>query len=428
MALQGYCSSSNSANATYRLAVDKAITKKGYYAKTLSEYAQKYEMYVIFGASEKIPATENPEALDQAYNSAFCCSPDGSIVSYQKIQPVEGSWCMRGKTPVIVNTEFGGIGLSICKDTYSYPELERYYAAKGCIYIANPTATSRGGAARWSWYYSRRLESIVDRDKMVVISADLCGTQNDVDGNQHSTFPGGSCIIAPLRSAVNGSYVDYVAGSSEYNPEAVGLYVGTLNLKAKKYSIGFSIAGFNPTLYSKMYGVLAGKVSIEDLENPAEEATTIEETTTIAEEITTLPEETTIITEESTTLPEETTTMAVTLTKETTTVAEQATTGSKEATTVGLNNNKPSKVRKLTLKNSKKRAVVVKYKKAKSAKKYMIQYAMNKKFKNAKSKTIRNMTYTIKRLKKGKTYWVRVCAINGNKRGAWSVVKKIKIK
>lgn len=265
MALQGYCSSSSPTNETYRLAVDKAITKKGYYAKTLSEYAQKYDMYVIFGASEKIPSSENPQELDKAYNSAFCCSPDGSVVSYQKVQPVEGSWCMSGTTPVIVETKFGGLGLSICKDTYSYPELERYYGSKGAKFIVNPTATSRGGETRWSWYYSRRLESVVDRDKLCVISADLCGPQYDADGKIHSTFPGGSCVMAPLRSAVNGSYVDYIAGSSKYDPTNIGLNIGTLNTSSKKYSIGFSISYFNAPLYSAMYGVLAGTVDISNI-------------------------------------------------------------------------------------------------------------------------------------------------------------------
>lgn len=265
MALQGYCSAYDPESATYRLAVDKAITKKGYYAKTLSEYAKKYDMYVIFGASEKIPASENPDELDQAYNSAFCCSPDGTVTTYKKIQPVEGAWCKSGTNPVIIETPYGGIGLSICKDTYSYPELERYYGAKGCKFIVNPTATSRGGASRWSWYYSRRLESIVDRDKLVVVSADLCGTQYDNDGNAHSTFPGGSCVIAPLRSAKNSSYVDYVAGSSKYDPENVGMSIGRINTASKKYSIGFSIAGFNPSIYSTMYGVLAGTKDVSEI-------------------------------------------------------------------------------------------------------------------------------------------------------------------
>lgn len=282
MALQGYCSSSNASSETYRLAVDKAITKKGYYAKTLSEYAKKYDMYVIFGASEKIPAEENPEDTDQAYNSAFCCAPDGKIYSYQKIQPVEGSWCMKGKTPVMIETPFGGLGLSICKDTYSYPELERYYSAKGCTFIVNPTATSRGGASRWSWYYSRRLESIVDRDKMVVISSDLCGPQYDAAGNTHSTFPGGSCIMAPLRSAANGSYVDYIAGSSDYDPTAVGMEIGTVKLNSKKYSIGFSISGFRPSLYSAMYGILAGTTDISEI-TPAPAALISESEVTLTE-------------------------------------------------------------------------------------------------------------------------------------------------
>ena len=143
--------------------------------------------------------------------------------------------------------------------------MERYYGAKGCKFIVNPTATSRGGASRWSWYYSRRLESIVDRDKLVVVSADLCGTQYDNDGNAHSTFPGGSCVIAPLRSAKNSSYVDYVAGSSKYDPENVGMSIGRINTASKKYSIGFSIAGFNPSIYSTMYGVLAGTKDFSEI-------------------------------------------------------------------------------------------------------------------------------------------------------------------
>ena len=143
--------------------------------------------------------------------------------------------------------------------------MERYYGAKGCKFIVNPTATSRGGASRWSWYYSRRLESIVDRDKLVVVSADLCGTQYDNDGNAHSTFPGGSCVIAPLRSAKNSSYVDYVAGSSKYDPENVGMSIGRINTASKKYSIGFSIAGFNPSIYSTMYGVLAGTKGVSEI-------------------------------------------------------------------------------------------------------------------------------------------------------------------
>ena len=63
---------------------------------------------------------------------------------------------------------------------------------------------------------------------------------------------------------------------------------------------------------------------------------------------------------------------------------------------------------------------------------YQIQYAPNKKFKKAKSKTVKSTSVTIKKLKKKKTYFVRVRAyklVDGKKvYGKWSAVKKVKIK
>ena len=63
---------------------------------------------------------------------------------------------------------------------------------------------------------------------------------------------------------------------------------------------------------------------------------------------------------------------------------------------------------------------------------YQIQYATNKKFKKAKSKTVKSTSVTLKKLKKKKTYFVRVRAYilaNGKKvYGKWSSVKKVKIK
>lgn len=64
---------------------------------------------------------------------------------------------------------------------------------------------------------------------------------------------------------------------------------------------------------------------------------------------------------------------------------------------------------------------------------YEVQYALNKKFKKAKTKTTKKTTFTIKKLKKKKTYYVRVRAytIDANRKkvqGKWSKVKKVKIK
>ena len=66
------------------------------------------------------------------------------------------------------------------------------------------------------------------------------------------------------------------------------------------------------------------------------------------------------------------------------------------------------------------------------AKCYQLQYALNKKFKKKKSIQTKKTKYTIKKLKKKKTYYIRVRAykMNGKKKvyGKWSTVKKVKIR
>ena len=96
----------------------------------------------------------------------------------------------------------------------------------------------------------------------------------------------------------------------------------------------------------------------------------------------------------------------------------------------------PKQAKIKSLKNKKKNALTVKWKKIKGACGYQIKYARNKKF--TKDKKIKNIkkaskvSATIKNLKK-KTYYVKVRAYsldpNGKKvYGDWSNVKKIKIK
>ena len=84
------------------------------------------------------------------------------------------------------------------------------------------------------------------------------------------------------------------------------------------------------------------------------------------------------------------------------------------------------------LKVSGKCKVKVSWKKLTNISGYQIQYAPNKKFKKAKRKTVKSTSVTIKKLKKKKTYFVRVRAyklVDGKKvYGKWSAVKKVKVK
>lgn len=92
-------------------------------------------------------------------------------------------------------------------------------------------------------------------------------------------------------------------------------------------------------------------------------------------------------------------------------------------------NLKPGKITKLTLKNKKAGKLLVKFKQAKNANKYIIKYTTDRKFKKrVKTKNTSKLSYTLKKLIKGKVYYVKVCGINGNTKGNWSKTKKIRIK
>ena len=93
-----------------------------------------------------------------------------------------------------------------------------------------------------------------------------------------------------------------------------------------------------------------------------------------------------------------------------------------------------SKASVKSVKNSAKKKAKVTIKKVSGAKGYRIQYSTDKKFrKGTKTKTTTKTSYTLSGLKKGKTYYVRVCAYkldsqNNKVYGKYGAAKKIKIK
>lgn len=115
--------------------------------------------------------------------------------------------------------------------------------------------------------------------------------------------------------------------------------------------------------------------------------------------------------------------------KQTATSVPQNVTNENKSVTEGA---KVPRVKFSKLKVSGKCKVKATWKKLTNISGYQIQYAPNKKFKKAKRKTVKSTSVTIKKLKKKKTYFVRVRAyklVDGKKvYGKWSVVKKVKIK
>ena len=93
---------------------------------------------------------------------------------------------------------------------------------------------------------------------------------------------------------------------------------------------------------------------------------------------------------------------------------------------------KPGKVKSVSVKNVKGKKVKVSVKKVSKASGYQIIYSTSKSFKNGKKVNSKTGSYTIKKLKKGKTYYIKARAYrkeNGKTYyGSYSSVKKVKIK
>ena len=95
----------------------------------------------------------------------------------------------------------------------------------------------------------------------------------------------------------------------------------------------------------------------------------------------------------------------------------------------------PKKMKLSSVKSSKKKTLTVKWKKAAKADRYEIQYCLKKNFKKgAKIVPVkkRKTSVTIKKLKAGKKYYVRIRACKGSGKnkvnGAWSSAKKVTVK
>ncbi len=122
------------------------------------------------------------------------------------------------------------------------------------------------------------------------------------------------------------------------------------------------------------------------------------------------------------------TTTDVPATSETPKTTEDSTTTTEQIVTT------PKKAKILFAKNSKKKTMVIKWKKVDNVKGYEVSYALNKKFtKSNIIKTSSKSSFTANKLKKDKTYYVRVRAYNIDSDGLkiygkWSAVKKVKIK
>lgn len=284
MSLTGYALDKDAnIKRTDRMQVRLAEEENGPTAQKIAAIAKEKKVYIVYGFPEK----KGPKATD-VYNAALAAGPKGIIGSYQKIHPVlsEGAWCKTGTDPFIFKSPWGPIGISICYDTYNYPELSRYYAASGVRLMLNPTATSWGYRSEkdlingfpkndgkpidgnniaWANRFKNRIEGTVVQSTIYVATANLVGAEKTADGAfAGDCFPGGSSVAGPTADETAENYVDYYV-TNPVTAVNEGIIYSDIDLStAKRNSFVNYLKNdlqegnlYEPALYEKWFAKLA---------------------------------------------------------------------------------------------------------------------------------------------------------------------------
>jgi predicted amidohydrolase len=198
---------------------EQAETVPGPVTIEIAELTTQHNIYVILGLPER-----DDEAPSVCYNSAAVMGPQGIIGTYRKIQPwnPEMKWCSKGTEPFLFESPWGSVAIGICLDTYNFPELLRYYSARGALLYINPTAIQTFSG--WRDYYLERQKARVREDMFFVASANLVGQE------LKSIWAGSSIILGPSE----GETPEIYAGPASEEKEEIIMATLVLTLARKK--------------------------------------------------------------------------------------------------------------------------------------------------------------------------------------------------
>lgn len=205
----------------YRLA---ECLEDGESVRELAQLSCDRGIFVLWGMPLRGGRTQTPDGreLDVIYNALVVACPDGRVLAYRKMHlpDPEPTWATRGDEPLIVGTPWGPIGVGICYDSYRFPELSRYYAAKGCRVYVNATAHAHVHGRELG---DKALETIAMREGIYVVTSNLAGP------DKTNWFYGGSSIIGP---SVRVAECHYYAGMPflAEGADEQGVYTATIDL------------------------------------------------------------------------------------------------------------------------------------------------------------------------------------------------------
>lgn len=212
----------------------------------VAELTKKLGVYAVFGMPERDP--KDPSTI---YNSVAVFSPEGLVGSYRKMHlPYpEPHWATRGDKPFILNTPWGPVGIAICYDSYCFPEMMRYEAAKGCRLHINCTALAKCHGRALG---STTLEAQVLTNQIFIASSNLGGK------DLYNEFWGGSSIIGPSQNFWETHYyagypfTDERAIESDMQTATIDLALATRGI-FKPNPLLDGQTDFRPDKYVEMY-------------------------------------------------------------------------------------------------------------------------------------------------------------------------------
>ena len=166
----------------------------GIIQQTLSSLSRQYNMWVVAGT---VPL-QAPDG--RVWASSLVFNAEGvQVARYDKIHlfdvkisdtesHIESKTFAPGKTPVVIDTPIGRLGLSVCYDV-RFPELYRELVRQGAeVFTMVAAFTATTGAAHWhTLLQARAIENM---------SYMLASNQAGVHANGHKTY-GHSLIVNP---------------------------------------------------------------------------------------------------------------------------------------------------------------------------------------------------------------------------------------
>jgi predicted amidohydrolase len=225
-----------------------AETIPGQATGIIEELARTYGIYVFMGMPEL-----DQNDMQTVYNSVAVFSPEGLAGSYRKMHlpAPEPNWATRGDKPMMIDTPWGPVGISICYDSYCFPEMLRYYVAKGARLVINCTALAHCHGPNLG---RASLEPNSYINGVFIASANLGGL--DVD----NYFWGGSSILGPSRKTWTPHYYAGMPFNAEGADEEA-MYTATIDLALAtralaQYNPAVDGPDFRPDKYVEMYSEL----------------------------------------------------------------------------------------------------------------------------------------------------------------------------